>query len=205
MPKVAKDVCLCGFVVYCELSLQVAYGTWVEKTTHATAGNYRGKLLGGIDAQLIVKAALTGRRISPSMRPTFCCDNLGIVHHGNHPKHPLPEKQRQGNTIHVFKHLIATMGSNNRMQHVFAHLNEVLCSNQLTIEEKLNCIADRLASEALVKAVASNTFISSCSPFEDLRLLVNGIKVTGSAQQAISSFWGSKVAHELFHDRRIVN
>ena len=43
-----------------------------------------------------------------------------------------------------------------------------------TIEDKISCLCDRLASVALVNTVAAGMFISSCFPFEDLRLLVNG-------------------------------
>ena len=61
-----------------------------------------------------------------------------------------------------------------------------------------------MATGNLLKAVSSNTFITSVFPFEDLCLKVNGIKVTGPPCHAISSLWGSKVAKALYHDRRII-
>ena len=45
--------------------------------------------------------------------------------------------------------------------------------------EWLSCEADKLASDNLAKAVASDTFTTSKFLFEDLCLTVNGVKVTG--------------------------
>ncbi len=89
------------------------------------------------------------------------------------------------------------------MRHIYSHLDKVLRSDKLTIEEKINCLCDRLASTALVNAVTASVFIFSCFPFDDLQLLVNGVKVAGSAKHAISNFWGSKVMKEFFNSQRI--
>ena len=57
MPKVATDVCSSALVIYCKLTRKSASVTWVEKTTTKTADNYHAEILGGIAAQLIIKAA----------------------------------------------------------------------------------------------------------------------------------------------------
>ena len=139
------------------------------------------------------------------MLPVFCCDNLGVVHHGNNPRRPLPAKQAQGDVLRVFKRLMIELEGAGMMRHVYGHLDDILRNDQLTLQEKMNCLADKLASAALMEAITNGQYISSCFPFEDLRLLVNGVKVTGAANRAISNFWGSKVARQLFHDRRMIN
>lgn len=91
------------------------------------------------------------------------------------------------------------------MYHIYGHLDELLREDQMTIEEKTNCMADRLVTEALVDGVASETYISDNFPFEDTCLYVKGRRVTGSPKKAIYNFWSEKVAIKLFHERRIVS
>jgi hypothetical protein len=79
-----------------------------------------------------------------------------------------------------------------------------MSQDQLTIENRLNCRTDGLASEALVNEVATQHFISSNFPFENTRLLVKGRTVTGSPKNAITQSWGARVARKLFHCRNIV-
>ena len=57
MPKVAQDICSCAAIIYCKINQRYATCTCVEKTLQAVAENYRTKILGGILAQLLVKAA----------------------------------------------------------------------------------------------------------------------------------------------------
>ena len=90
------------------------------------------------------------------------------------------------------------------MYHVRGHMDKLLCSDQLPVEERVNCHADKLASEALVNGVANQRFISSNLPFKSTKLLVNGRVVTGSSKQAITQSWGEKVAQTLFHRRNMV-
>ncbi len=40
-------------------------------------------------------------------------------------------------------------------------MDKLLCPDQLTVEERVNCRADKLAAEALVNGVANQRFISS--------------------------------------------
>ena len=91
-----------------------------------------------------------------------------------------------------------------KMYQVRRHMDNLLCQDQLSIEERVNCPADKLASEALVEGVASQCFISSSLPFENTRLLVKGRTVTGSPKNAITQSWGARVAQTLFHQRNIV-
>jgi len=66
----------------------------VKKTDSYAADNYRAEILGGIAAQLILQAALQGKQLHKSTLITAFCDNLGVMHHGNHANRPLAEKQK---------------------------------------------------------------------------------------------------------------
>ncbi len=84
MPMVANNVCSCAVVIYCSHNNKYAEVTWVEKSTKKLANNYGAKILGGCYAQLLVKAAITGRNVLGSATPKFGCDNMGVVLHIEH-------------------------------------------------------------------------------------------------------------------------
>jgi hypothetical protein len=91
MPKIATDVCSGACVLYCKATHQRAHCSWVERTSAASADTYRGELLAGVCALLIVKAATHGHVLDPSIRVIFHCNKLGVVFHGNNPRRQLPE------------------------------------------------------------------------------------------------------------------
>ena len=93
-PKLAQDMCSYAAVFHCTETNQYAKISWVEKTDSYTAYNYRAEILGGIAAQLILRAALQGKQLHKSTLITAFCDNLGVMHHGNHANRPLAEKQK---------------------------------------------------------------------------------------------------------------
>jgi len=68
MPKVAQDICSCAAVIYCKITQRYATCTWEEKTSRATADNYRAEILGDILAQLLVKVAAGTKHASKCMR-----------------------------------------------------------------------------------------------------------------------------------------
>ncbi len=63
MPHLANNVCACAVVIYCSHTNQYVDITWVEKSTKKAANNYRTKILGGCNTQLIIKVAITGRNV----------------------------------------------------------------------------------------------------------------------------------------------
>ena len=80
MPKVAKDVCSAGFIIYCTATEQTAKGTVVEQSPDAD--NYRGEILGGSMVQLVLRAASQCRALLYWAQQVDC-DNRGVVQHGN--------------------------------------------------------------------------------------------------------------------------
>ena len=49
-----------------------------------------------------------GRNVVGHHTPKVGCDNMGVVHHGNHPRHPMLEKQPQLDVLGYVKGLMAT-------------------------------------------------------------------------------------------------
>ena len=160
--------------------------TWVEKSSKASADNYWAKILGGVGAQLLVKAAVTGCHVAGAHTLGYGCNNLGVVIHGNNCRRPMLEKQAQSDVLCLFKLFISSSRIGSKMYHVCGYMDKLLCPDQLTVEERVNCRADKLAAEALVNGVANQRFISSNLLFKSIKLLVNGRLVTGSSRQAIT-------------------
>ena len=121
-----------------------------------------------------------------SMSPRFGCDNKGVVHHGNHPWRPLPAKQGQADVLRYYKNLVRSAPAKCKMYHVHGHLDRYLSRSEMSPAELLNCECDHLAGAALRSAVESNNYISRILPGEDIVVSVNGCKITGSYERAIT-------------------
>jgi hypothetical protein len=180
----------------------MARGSVVEKSPDAD--NYRAEILGGILVQLVLRAA-SQNKYSPYAPVVVDCDNLGVVRHGNAPKKSLKEKQPQADALRSFKQLITENPLECIFRWVEGHLDDHKTWQELSLREKINVLVDKLAKKALMAAVASEEFISSCFPFEHIRVEVAGVKVTGSPKKAFIKYWGRKTAMKLYHDKKILD
>jgi hypothetical protein len=159
MPMVANNICLCAAVFHCSYEGKYADVTWAEKSNKRSADNYRAEILGGCCAQLIVKAAFTGCNVAGSAIPEYGCNNMGVVLHGSQHHCPLLEKQAQSDILRYFKCLISTSCIGERMTHIYGHIDQHLKESQMSLSQQVNVRANLLASEALMTAVVSQTFI----------------------------------------------
>ena len=203
--KLAKDVCAGAVVIRCKWTGKMATCAWTERTNDKTANNYRGEILGGIVAQLLLRAAMEGHRIPSEARVRCGCDNMGVVGHGKEFWRPLQEKQTQADVLRVLKKLISTAPVRPELFHVYGHQDRYLRLDQLDEDAETNRLADDLVDENLVRSVADEKYIKGVLPFDDVRLSVGAKRVTGSPTEAIVNFWGSKVARDLFHSRKIIH
>lgn len=200
----ANDVCSCAAAIECSTTGQRATVTWVEKSDSYTADNYRAEVLGGIAIQLILRVACEGKYISPSMRPRIGCDNNGVVHHGNHPWRPITANQAQADVLRYYKQLVREQPFKCKMYHVHGHIDKLIHYEDMTPAERLNCDCDKLAGTALHDALTAGTFISRHLPDEDLVVLLDGEKVTGSYEKTITRSWGDKQARLHYHEMGII-
>jgi hypothetical protein len=99
MPMVANNICSCAAVLVCSYEGKYADVTWAEKSNKRSVDNYRAEILGGCCAQLIVKAAITGRNVAGSAILEYGCNNMGVVLHGTQHRRPLLEKQAQSDIL----------------------------------------------------------------------------------------------------------
>ena len=202
MPEVEKGICSAGYMVYCKVTKQRAKGTVVEASSGAD--NYRGEVLGGLMVQLLLRAA-SQQRHSPYAPVAIKCDNMGVVKHGNAPSCALKEKQAQADVLRVLKLLIDDNPLTVEYEWVASHQDRHKRWAQLTLEEKINVIVDVLAKCALIAGIVERDFISSCFPFEHVRVKLGNRKVTGSPRKAIEDYWGERTARDFYHRKHIVN
>lgn len=66
------------------------------------------------------------------------------------------------------------------MYHNHGHLDQHLTFEEMTPLEWLNCDCDKLVGEALSDALEHQHFIDRVLPDEDLMVLLDGSKVSGS-------------------------
>ena len=78
----------------------------------------------------------------------------------------------------------------SNLQHVDAHQDDKKTWTSLTLLEQLNMIADELAKDALLRAIATESFISPNFPFESIRITLNDKEVTASIKAALFNAWG---------------
>jgi hypothetical protein len=196
--------CSAGGIIFCKYNRRIATFSAAERTDNYTASNYRGELLGGLLAALILKAASS--ILSGDAHPAvIACDNMGVVIHGNNRHQSLREAQAQADIIRCFRETLASLPFPTVYEHVYGHQDKNIPWDSLTLLQQLNCIADQLAKEALWRSFSSGRFISSNFPFESFRIIINGSKVTSSIRDTLYKSWGYKAAKHLFDQRKIVS
>ena len=97
MPKVNNTVCLTALVIYCRNTGDILECTWAERSL--AADNYRGEILGGVCAGLILRAATMPPAAYPAQPQVTHCDNMGVVRHTEWLSRPLAEKQPQTDVL----------------------------------------------------------------------------------------------------------
>eukprot|EP00956_Cyclotella_meneghiniana_P017174 scaffold27740_cov66-Cyclotella_meneghiniana.AAC.1 len=83
-------------------------------------------------------------------------------------------------------------------------MDRYLSRAEMTPAEILNCECDALAGDALRWAVANDCYINRFLPGEDIVVSVNGCKITGSYERAITRHWGEKVGRAHYHAKDII-
>ena len=91
------------------------------------------------------------------------------------------------------------------MFHVYGHLDDILSWDELTVEEQVNVEADKLAETSLLMVIAQNHFIYRIFPNEDMVVMVDDKKISGSVCPAITWQWGDKIVREHYHENGIVH
>jgi hypothetical protein len=121
MTHLANNIYLCAVVIYCQHTGFYVDMMWVERSSKASADNYCAEILGGVGAQLLVKAVVTGCHMAGSHFPKYGYNNIGIFIHWTHCKSLMLEKQAQADVLWLFKSLMSTSRIGSQMYNVHTH------------------------------------------------------------------------------------
>ena len=117
----------------------------------------------------------------------------------------VPQKINSHNQMSsIVTHNLATSTIPWSYQHIYGHLDDTMEFQHLSLPEKLNVMADKLAKEALLEAAATGKYCQPYYPSENIRVLVNGNKATTSIKAHLYQEWGQQVARDLFHSKHII-
>ena len=79
------------------------------------------------------------------------------------------------------------------MCHVYGHMDRILRVDQISLQERLNCLVDALVDEALLTALQSNQFILNEFPFEEVCIYIGGKGLLGQQDGNYSTFGVNKL------------
>ena len=146
--------CSCAFIFQCAKTGKTVTCTWAELQN--TSDNYLGKLLGAIGLLLVLNAILTDPtslaiigESETELVATLWTDCKGVITHGNDPKQTLKHDQAHANLILAMREIIKLLLIRARFKYVRGHLDEHIPRDLLTLIQRLNCDADKLAKRAL--------------------------------------------------------
>ena len=202
MPQTDTTTCSAATFIFCTDSKQSCKATVAERSNRAD--NYRAELLGGILTQLILRAA-SALPFDTHVLQTVCCDNRGVVGHGNSASTGLRSKQAQADTLRTLKQLILTANYDTDYVWVPAHQDDTKRRKDLTLRERMNVRVDSLAKQALLASIVSRTFINNNFPLESIRISIGDTKITDDVPRRIEDHWGRKVAKELYNKKHIID
>jgi hypothetical protein len=162
---VLTHISLAATMIYCRIAKAQYKCTWAKQL--ASAGSYRGEILGGIMTQLILNAAASKcNNATPLVMVD--CDNNGVVSHRNEPFHPFPTNQSQADILCVFKNLISTQPFRVRYKYMQLHANDTKRWRDCSLKEQINIKVDSLAKKALMAAHSTGKCIKSAFPNEQI-------------------------------------
>ena len=202
------EICSAGWIIQCRETGKRIIGTVTERS--ASAGSYRGELLGMLAIRLFLLAVEEFYETVASGNQ-ICCDNKGALYTFGKKSKRVP-KGRSNSDIHrVIRTINSRMKSKYIQNHVKAHQDDHALLRNLTFEAQLNCICDHLAKHALSSyhnnladsdTRAPRLPVESRLPLEAARIYVDGEKQTTDVGKGLSYAMGRASARQYFSTKK---
>ena len=194
--EVLTHTSLAATMIYCRIAKAQCKCTLAKQL--ASAGSYRGEILGGIMTQLILNAAASKCHDAVPL-VMVDCDNNGVVSHRNEPFHPFPTNQSQADILCVFKNLICAQPFCVGYKYVQSHANDTKRWRDCFLKERINIKLDSFTKKALMAAHSTGECIKSAFPNEQIWISMEGEKVTGFLRSKLEDFfWASLPLRSVF-------
>ncbi len=121
MKEVSTHISLEATMIYRRIAKAQCKCTWAKQL--ASAGSYRGEILGGIMMQLILNAAASKCHDTIPL-VVANCDNNGVVSRGNEPLCPFLTNQSQADILRIFKNLISAQPFRVQYKYMQLHADD---------------------------------------------------------------------------------
>jgi hypothetical protein len=175
MPDTSSTVSGAGILTHCTSTGNSLKIGLAEKSE--SASSYRGEILGGILAQLILRAA-TGGTACKNCEVKVHCDNRGVLSHGRDKDMRLKENQSQADALMCMKKLTRSNAAGTKHVWAKAHVKKER-GKRKTMSQEHNDMDDELAKISLRLGVETGCFAASELPLEDVWLTREGKKDHG--------------------------
>ena len=200
--NIDPEICSAGWIIQCRESGKRIIGTVLERS--ASAGSYRGELLGMLAIKLFLLAVEEFYQTVASGNK-ICCDNKGALFTFGRKSKRVP-KGRSNSDIHrVIRTINSKMKSKYLQNHVKAHQDDHSLLRNLSFEAQLNCICDYLAKHALQSYHVNLADSESRGPrlateprlpLEVARVYVDGVKQTTDVSKGLSFAMGRAMSRD---------
>jgi hypothetical protein len=201
MKEISPYISSAAIMIYCKMTKKVCKCTIAEQSQ--SAGTYRGEILGGLVAQLILHVAAQGRMGSYPLTIEDCY-NDGVVEHGNTPFRPLSSTQSNADVLWIMKRMILDHPFRLKLLYVASHSDDTKKWEECSLKEWINIRVDHLAKKALLAAHISNQYFDGVFPLEDFQVHTDGRKLTGPTNSSLEEHWERARAKRFFDVKGIV-
>lgn len=194
--KRAPDISGAGWVVVDTTTDRRWACSFIEVSS--SANSYRAELLGLYSIHIFIQALFTHYQLKSTSRIKLRCDNKGALRTASRTNLRIRASSKCADILRAFRSLHQQLTADIHYGHVSAHMDDILCWDQLTLEQQLNVHCDKLAKQAvshICHALISNHAAclpdTSVLPLEQCALMIDGIKMTTdpSARSKRKSFY----------------
>ena len=206
--NIDPEICSAGWIIQCRETGKRIIGTVIERS--ASAGSYRGELLGMLAIKLFL-LAIEEFYVTIATGNKICCDNKGALFTFGKKSKRVP-KGRSNSDIHrVIRTINSRMKSKYLQKHVKAHQDDHALLRNLSFEARLNCACDHLAKHRLQSyhydlAVSDERGprlqAEPRLPLEVARVYVDGEKQTTDVSKGLSFAMGRARARDYRASKR---
>jgi hypothetical protein len=144
----AKDVSGSGCILLCTASKQTLRGSFYEISPKARS--FRGELLGLVAIHTLALAVARFFHLD-CMSRKICCDNIAALNQSSKVRQRVQVGIKHSDLHQTIRNLKCSTKMAFKYAHVRAHQDRIKSWSQLSLEEQLNVICNKLANSAVAR------------------------------------------------------
>ncbi len=148
--KTAADLCGVGWIIFCNKTGLRLTGIFWERSP--AASSYWTEMLGLCALHLIARALSEFYKIK-EWKATMECNNKRALEQSSYTCHRIRPSAKYADIQQSLKATKHTFTGKFTYLHVYGHMDKYLLWHQLSLIQKLNCICNTLAKQAVTSAM----------------------------------------------------